>query len=69
MTWLSDLMGQYRQRYLQKVAHDNRIFNVRGLRPRSTFALRLEKVYVELRLSPISAQRLIMDPILSLIHI
>lgn len=63
MTWLAELVGQYRHQYLQKVAHDTRIFNARGARLQSSFALRLEKVYVELRLAPSAARRVNHDPI------
>ena len=44
----------FRRHYNTQVKFDHRVFNVRGLRTTGTFSLEVEKVFVELRVSPSS---------------
>src|SRR4029078_11649968 len=65
MTWLSDLVGQYRRRYFRQIANENRIWSARGPRSPGSFALRLEKIYVELRVAPSSVSQASLDVVAS----
>lgn len=67
-TWLRAAPGKFspgfRRRYSNQVVIDNEIFNVRGLGLISTFALKLEQVFVDLKVSPSSnPNRLNLDPV------
>jgi energy-coupling factor transporter ATP-binding protein EcfA2 len=42
----------FTRRYLQQVVFRHRVFNVRGLRTQGTFTLELERIFVDLRISP-----------------
>jgi energy-coupling factor transporter ATP-binding protein EcfA2 len=57
------LASQYQRRYLARLIRDHRTFNVRGLRTQGAFAIRLEKVFVELRVVPNSADAAQLDPL------
>ena len=46
ISWFSN----FHHRYNQHVIYEHRMFNVRGLRTQGTFTLKLEKVFVELRI-------------------
>lgn len=58
MTWLSDLVGQYRRRYLRKITDDQGIVAPRGPRAQRIAPFRLERIYVELRLAQNRERRL-----------
>lgn len=54
----------FRRRYNKEIIHEYGIFNVRGLGPINTFILKLDQVFVDLRIAPSSnPQRAGMDPI------
>lgn len=44
--------GRFRHAYLQHLIYSHRTFDVKGLTTQSTFALELEKVFVDLNISP-----------------
>ncbi len=51
----------FRRRYLKHVIYEHRYVNARGLRTQGAFRIRLEKVFVELRIAPNSAHRANVD--------
>lgn len=63
LAWLRTSFSAFRRQYLKQVVYDHRTFNVRGLRSQGAFSIRLEKVFVELRIVPNSAQQTSLDPL------
>jgi hypothetical protein len=51
------------RRYKRQVVLDHSIFNVRGLGMLNTYSLRLEQVFVDLRIDPSNPEKLNFDPI------
>lgn len=51
-SWFLRLVSRFRRHYLRQVIYDHRLFNVRGLRTQGTYALKLNQVFVELRIAP-----------------
>lgn len=61
--WIRILFSPFRRQYLKQVTYDHRSLNVRGLRTQGAFSIRLEKVFVELRIAPASADQANLDPL------
>src|SRR5262249_27147908 len=54
----------FRRRYNTEIIHEHGVFNVRGLGLINTFTLKLDQVFVDLRIAPSgNPQRPVMDPI------
>jgi energy-coupling factor transporter ATP-binding protein EcfA2 len=53
----------FNRRYKQQVIFDYEIFNVRGLGMLNTYSLKLEHVFVDLRIDPSNPEKLNFDPI------
>lgn len=51
----------FREKYYQQLKFRHRVFNVRGLRTQGTFTFELEKVFVDLRISPENPQAITAD--------
>ncbi|MDM8557693.1 NACHT domain-containing protein [Candidatus Parabeggiatoa sp. HSG14] len=51
LSWFSKWFSNFPRRYNKRIIFEHRIFNVRGLRTQGTFTLKLEKVFVELRIA------------------
>ena len=61
--WFSGLF--FHRRYNQHLIYEHRVFNVRGLRTQGTFTLKLEKVFVELRIAHSNPQQANVNPVLA----
>jgi len=55
----------FQRRYNQHIIYEHRVFNVRGLRTQGTFTLKLEKVFVELRIAHSNPQQANVNPVLA----
>ncbi|WP_437331763.1 NACHT domain-containing protein [Sorangium sp. So ce394] len=60
---LLNLVSSYRRRYLRRLLLDHRSFNVRGLRTQGAFTIHLDQVFVEVRITPNSAQQVSLSPL------
>jgi energy-coupling factor transporter ATP-binding protein EcfA2 len=57
--------SSFQRRYNQHIIYEHRVFNVRGLRTQGTFTLKLEKVFVELRIAHSNPQQANVNPVLA----
>ncbi len=62
-TTARSLRPGYRRRYLRHIIHQHRFFDVKGLTTQGPYSLKLEQVFVALRLDPQTTQRAGINPI------
>ncbi|MCK5878024.1 MAG: NACHT domain-containing protein, partial [Candidatus Marithrix sp.] len=58
-SWFSNFQSEYNKH----VIYEHRMFNVKGLRVQGAFTLKLEKVFVELRISHSNPQKINVNPV------